>query len=116
MFKYYISIKQRTIYKQGTPIKLLTMVFKEKQEVSSRNMFFNYETVKQTSQKCQSCKFFLFCKKVKIEINNSRKENLKIFLKKIEENIREKLCEQKKLNVTIDEIDLSFTLEMEERI
>ena len=79
MFKYDISIKQRTIYKQGTPIKLLKMIFKEQQEVSSRNMFFNYETVKQTSQKCQSCKFFLFCKKVKIEIKNSKNENLKIF-------------------------------------
>src|SRR5574343_1743975 len=104
MFKYDISIQQRTLYQRGKPKKLLTMVFKEKQEVSQRNMFFNYETTKQTSQKYKSCKFFLFCKKVKIEINNKRKENLKIFLKKVEENIREKLCEQKKLNAAIDEI------------
>lgn len=116
MFTYEVKVKQKSFLQRGKVVKVLNIEYKQKEEVSPKNLFLKFETEKQTRTKCKSCKFFMFCKKIKLDITKSKKENLMFFMKKVEDEIRKQLCEQKKLNVTIDEINLSFTLEMEESI
>ena len=116
MFTYEVKVKQKSLLQSGAVIKVLKIEYKQKEEVFTKNLFFKFETEKQTRTECKSCKFFMFCKKIKLDIAKSKKENLMFFMTKVEVEIRKQLCEQKKLNIKLDEIDLSLKIIMEESL
>lgn len=116
MFTYEVKVKQKSFLQRGRVVKVLNIEYKQKEEVSPKNLFLKFETEKQTRTECKSCKFFMFCKKIKLDITKSKKENLMFFMTKVEAEIRKQLCEQKKINIKLDEIDLSLKIIMEESL